>query len=1444
MEQIQNENNPAMTKAPPQKKTLKIITQKEPKLPPTDPSVPVEEKQKQKRCPRGTRKNKKGDCVPVNNKEPPIVQPPINIDASLQSKEKELINKSIEEELERQLTKQVIPKHIKRCPKGTRRDKKGECVSSEIPNMAPEVSEQPEPSVPPIVLSEIQTEIPIIIQNKKTELTTQPLPPPPQEPQKEMKTQNSYLKQKEYLEYVRNKENYQKKTEKYTFLYPELNDPYFNVKIASRKEFNDTQYDGAIYNIENRANEMCSAKFELNPHQMFVKNFLSFQTPYNSLLLYHSLGTGKTCSAIGICEEMRTFMKQVGIKEKIMIVASPNLQGNFRKQLFDDNALQQIVNPNSPDEMVWNMETCVGNSLLNEVNPNENKSLTREKVVSNINSIINTYYEFMGYGQLANFISSVLKIDNVSGYNEKEIRAMEIKAIRKTFNNRLIVIDEVHNIRLGEENKSSSQVASLLMKVAKYAEGMRLLLLSATPMFNSYEEIVWLINLMSLNDKRSIIDIRDIFQVDGEFKKPTKNNEEGGRELLVRKLTGYVSYVRGENPYSFPFRVYPKHFEPHHTFEQIKYPSIQMNGKPIEQPLKHVNVYLNSMPPSTFQQKTYSFLMENMRKRNYDVYSKNTGELIREMPSFENMDTFGYTVLQMPLETLNMVYPSPPFEKTLEEYKNKKNVAMANQHKELIHICVGEKGLNNVFTYDTLTKPNMIKCHFDYKPEIVEKYGRIFAPENLPQYSIKISNICKEIQKSTGIVIIYSQFIDGGVIPMALALEEMGFTRFGSAQYTKPLFKTPPTPPIDAITMKPTTFMNSNTNADPNASFKPAKYVIISGDKYYSPDNKKEMKYITSSNNTNGEIVKVVLITRSGSEGLDFKNIRQIHIMEPWYNMNRIEQIIGRGVRNLSHCKLPFSQRNVQIYMHGTVFENSEEEAADVYVYRVAEKKALQIGKITRILKENAVDCLLNIEQTHFTPELLGKIEENKQIQLELSNGQKIQYRVGDQPYTDICDYMDNCEFTCNTNGREVETSLEDTNYNTQFAQTNSIYIGNRIKQLYLEFTTYHIDQLIKSINIKKNYPLEQIYYVLTEFIKNKYTIIDKYGRYGRLINKDNYYLFQPVEIGDEQITVLERSIPLNYNREKLTLEVPTQIAPLENPPPYMDKKETEPTKPDATETEKETDPTKIDEGVVATYRKLVEIITENIKNTTNPSNTKKTTDWYKHFYNIKTHLTAVYRMSEIQMDTHILNHCLDMLMYEERINIIKYLFGERDEPFHISPKLESEIKAYFQNKIMKNAGQNKMGILVPNGEAFELWIRSIDESDPEWRKGENYDYNLFVADFGKYNIPTNLMNEIIGFTIDFKKKEMVFKVKDLRQKRNNNGARIDSAGKSDIIKLLNSVVGEERYTNENTDKEFNKIGLCIVLELIMRQYTEERMRGRVYYLNPEQALVRNISKM
>ena len=156
----------------------------------------------------------------------------------------------------------------------------------------------------------------------------------------------------------------------------------------------------------------------------------------------------------------------------------------------------------------------------------------------------------------------------------------------------------------------------------------------------------------------------------------------------------------------------------------------------------------------------------------------------------------------------------------------------------------------------------------------------------------------------------------------------------------------------------------------------PARYVMITGDASYSPNNDEDIKYLNSDDNKDGKLVKIVIISKAAGEGIDFKNIRQVHILEPWYNMNRMEQIIGRGVRNLSHCKLNFEERNVEIFLHATLL-GTEEESADMYVYRLAERKAIAIGEVTRVLKEVAVDCLLNIGQTNFTTEKLYKIVEN-----------------------------------------------------------------------------------------------------------------------------------------------------------------------------------------------------------------------------------------------------------------------------------------------------------------------------------------------------------------------------------------------------------------------------------------------------------------------------------
>ena len=103
-----------------------------------------------------------------------------------------------------------------------------------------------------------------------------------------------------------------------------------------------------------------------------------------------------------------------------------------------------------------------------------------------------------------------------------------------------------------------------------------------------------------------------------------------------------------------------------------------------------------------------------------------------------------------------------------------------------------------------------------------------------------------------------------------------------------------------------------------------AKYIMITGDKKLSPNNKEELKAATDPNNLNGEKVKVIIISKAGSEGLDFKNIRQVHILEPWYNLNRADQTIGRGVRKKSHCQLPFNQRTVEVYLHASDLQESQ----------------------------------------------------------------------------------------------------------------------------------------------------------------------------------------------------------------------------------------------------------------------------------------------------------------------------------------------------------------------------------------------------------------------------------------------------------------------------------------------------------------------------------------
>ena len=1138
------------------------------------------------------------------------------------------------------------------------------------------------------------------------------------------------------------------KLENSSFLYPSLNDPFLNQKIAKRNEFSAFTYDADITQpLKETSDMICeNPEFELQARQLFVKTFISQNTPYKGLLIYHGVGTGKTCSAIGIAEELRDYMKNAGITQRIMVIASSNVQNNFRLQLFDETKLKQV-------EGVWKNNSCVGNKLIREINP-VGANISRDKIVSQVKTIINTSYAFMGYLQLANFIQENVYNAVYEAAEDAALREqIEVQNIQRIFNNRLVIIDEVHNCA-----KEDKRLAKLLLRVAAHADNLRLILMSATPMFNSPREIIWICNLLNINDRRAPIQYEDAFTAEGVLVKP---------ELLQQKLNGYVSYVRGENPYTFPFRIYPDAFAPDNA---------KLAKTPINTPL-----YYTTLDP--YQQESYELIMREYMNSDVNI-------------DFNN-ESYGYAQLQMPLQALNMT-----FHRVSGDAK-----------------FVGKEGLQtNMSFVEKSEKRGDVYEYRKYNYEYKRGIPRIFHETELRKYSSKIADICACVRRSRGIIIIYTQYIDGGIVPVSLALEEMGFTRYGTSANAMQLFKPGAidSEPIDAITMKP---------AVPGTKFSQAKYMILSGDKYFSQNNAADINYATGEANKNGALVRVILISRAASEGLDFKYVRQVHILDPWYNLNRIEQIVGRGVRNLSHCKLEFEERNVEIYLHAALPAVADVFSADTYVYQYAEKKAQNIGKVTRLLKQISVDCVLNHSQTYFTDVNMTAVGK---VMIRSSTMEEPQlFQVGDKSNSSACDYMPDCEYSC-----LPEEPMPDEKQGILITKPSAFILQKLIEKVSAIIgreIALHYDVIENMVGAASKYNL---YFALTELVQNPTrTFTDKYGRVGRLINRDKYYLFQPLEVSDPHSSVFDSMVPVQVKNERVRVGISSVIS--EQAAIGTANKSAVPTM-----------------GNVEVRRILAEI-EMNVSRALGPATVTEANDedWYNHMnsykassskkkvaefidYTAKKQLLEKHGIIEADLMPYIWEHALNSLEYKDRVTLAKWAVAE-NKP---TTDLERYTVEYFKYLVFQI--EDTRGILIAKDDENVLFDLA-DWSDISYRM-ETFDPVLNERLFAE---PLSLP-KIVGFFGGFKTGISVFKIKQFLLKRNNPGAYLMQEAKGDIIALLNTVLKSAniqiQYEAETTTK-MSKIALGIILEIVMRKIAS---RKKPWFMRQEMANYNKIQRL
>jgi hypothetical protein len=857
-------------------------------------------------------------------------------------------------------------------------------------------------------------------------------------------------------------------------------------------------------------------------------------------------------------------------------------------------------------------------------------------------------------------------------------------------------------------------------------------------------------------------------------------------------------------------------------------------------------IYLTEASP--YQQSVYTYIINQLQKSNK--------EEIKNMERNDQAEqTAGITLLQRPLECLNISYPADDFDPADAETKNYD-----------IRGLVGKYGLRRVMNFDDETKSN-----YSYR----ENVPHVFAPDNIGNYSSKIKSICDNIKNSEGITLIYSFYIDGGVVPIALALESMGFTRYGGA-HGHSLFSKPPAPPIDAITCKRRNEMAKSE------TFFPAKYIVISGDKNLSPDNIGEVKAVTNDGNYDGRFIKAIIISKSGTEGIDFKNIRQTHILEPWYNINLVEQTIGRAVRNCSHKNLEFEKRNVQIFLHGSVLSLTPNiEAADIYLYRLSERKAKQIGEVSRVLKESAVDCLLNIDQTNFTAEnfseALGIGPDNKIIQILSSYDAaskasiQIPYTIGDKDYSSTCDYME-CLYECKPTTSRGNIGVKKDIFTDAILTMNTDKIVQRIRDIFRERYFYKrtassrkIDDissdLIATINYNKKYPIEAIDIALTQLIEDKNEfIIDRYGRYGRLVNIGNYYFFQPLELNNPIIPLRDRQRPVDFKREKIIFapqkkqesveeirkkyearmkeservkllsrvmeEQSEELGGLEK---IVETREARERREMQQKLEKEydTDEESLMEMIssfrrepklLKKLRKYYDVATKEQK----PERGK--TDWYHNIgIVLKNKMNFI---PERMQKEFIVAHILQELNVDDTLTLLNYIITadkQRIADMRASNPIKYEfdiiMEEYYRSLFLSSSSSlNKNAVLLisKKGE-LELYIR--DEEVGRWTLGNKPDFKYFNADIlAKFFIPKesigNTLAPYIGFITNISIGDysvFVFKTKQTSGASASSGAslgasssvvkgssiaaRCDQAGRAKIVTNMLLILTEERIS-------------------------------------------------
>lgn len=823
-----------------------------------------------------------------------------------------------------------------------------------------------------------------------------------------------------------------------------------------------------------------NSDFSLLTHQKIVRDYMNLYTPYRGLLLYHGLGSGKTCTSIAIAEGMKT-------SKNIIIMTPASLRANYIGELkkcgdllYKKNQYWEWI---SISEYPDTLETM--SAILNL--PRE--YITKQGGAFFINISKTTNFDSLSDrnkllldDQLNEMIKQKYKFINYNGLRDNIIKELTTNYTHNIFDNSVIIIDEAHNFisrivnklkkekpisetQRGEKERLPISLSVKLYDMLLSAKNAKIILLSGTPIINYPNEMAIIFNILRgyiktwsiplVINTRQKIDREtlknmllgektlDYLDYSPSTKSLTITRNPFGFKNKIKKESGYQG-VSNTNKNENKETVFETDFISDDDFERKLISILKRND--IDVVSNGIQIKYRKALPDTFDEFIARYVDETTRKlKNEDSlkrrilglssYFRSAQESL--LPRFEKQLGVDYHIVNIPMSDpqfrayenarieerklekkrpkqnvsedyedksstyrifsrlyCNFIIPERPIPIRVKKSKDKDEQKEIDQEADDTQIVDALKQGKNVVSKQDIEDNRVGEIEGDeilqdiggttYKERLQNKIKEMednsdeyFTPEALETYSPKFLHILENIQdpEYQGLHLVYSQFRTAeGIGLFTLVLNKNGFTRFKINKNNLGLWK------IDIPEKdrgKPTYALYTGTET---VEEKEIVRKIYNGEWNDIPDSiSTELKSIYHNNNM-GEVIKVFMITSSGSEGINLRNTRYVHIMDPYWHPVRSEQVIGRARRICSHTDLPQALQTVEVFVYLMVFTKQQllsDEAielkrqdlskaiprvpitSDQYLFEISEIKANLSKQLTDSIKETSFDCYI-----------------------------------------------------------------------------------------------------------------------------------------------------------------------------------------------------------------------------------------------------------------------------------------------------------------------------------------------------------------------------------------------------------------------------------------------------------------------------------------------------